>query len=84
MNATRMFMCTICAASLLIGITACERPYQRFVPLRGNDGSDILTEALDTKTGQVCITVPKTFSNTKVVADEEGAPFCVDIYNQYK
>ena len=43
------------ALCLLLSLLGCERPYQRFVPFTGDNAST----ALDTKTGQSCITLPK-------------------------
>jgi hypothetical protein len=54
---------------LLIGITGCCQCTQRFVSI--GDGSTGL--ALDTKTGQRCVTYPKKQGETWQL------PFCADL-----
>ena len=56
---------------VLIGLAGCCRPSQRFVPYEGN-----LSNALDTKTGQLCRTVPKQ--------DGDPVPSCYDLYRSWK
>jgi hypothetical protein len=61
------------AVVLLLGIAGCSRQSQRFVPFVEDD--TIL--ALDTKTGQTCV------SYKEVALDKDGTPmpYCVDLYN---
>lgn len=59
---------------LLAGISGCACMSQRFVPLE-KEGDGV---ALDTKTGQECLAVPK-----EAMADPKDTghiPFCYDLY----
>jgi uncharacterized protein YcfL len=63
----------ILAAVMLVVIVGCSRQSQRFVPFVEDD--NIL--ALDTKTGQTCV------SYKQPVLTNSGTPMpkCVDLYN---
>jgi len=66
------------ALCLLLSLLGCERPYQRFVPFTGDNAST----ALDTKTGQSCITLPK--EGFAKGSQNGNFPFCYDLYKQSK
>ena len=58
---------------VLVILTGCCRPTQRFVP------TSTIELALDSKTGQECVTYPKG-----VLAkggDLDTFPYCIDLYN---
>jgi hypothetical protein len=59
----------------LITLAGCAKPVQRFVPI-GN-GSLM---ALDTKTGQECLSISKAEVDPK---DPGTYPMCVDLYQSY-
>lgn len=78
MNARRLIVGAAWTACAALGISACERPYQRFVPFSGDNAST----ALDTKTGQSCITLPKAgFAKN---SQNGSFPFCADLYKETK
>jgi hypothetical protein len=64
--------------AMLVMTGGCERPYQRFVPFRGDNSST----ALDTKTGQACLALPK--KGIAGSAQEANFPFCYDLYKETK
>ncbi|MGC2403385.1 MAG: hypothetical protein WA510_26580 [Acidobacteriaceae bacterium] len=63
----------ILAAVLLLGIVGCSRQSQRFVPFVEDD--TIL--ALDTKTGQTCV----SYKEAAMTKGGAPMPYCVDLYN---
>ena len=63
----------ILAAVLLLGIAGCSRQSQRFVPFVEDD--TIL--ALDTKTGQTCV----SYREAALTKGGTPMPYCVDLYN---
>lgn len=75
MNARSLVTKTACAALVLLGISGCERPYQRFIPCGDN-----MNTALDTKTGQICLTWPK--KDISEGAPAASFPRCYDLYKE--
>jgi hypothetical protein len=63
----------ILAAVMLLGIVGCSRQSQRFVPFVEDD--TIL--ALDTKTGQTCV----SYKQAAYTKGGTPMPYCVDLYN---
>jgi len=61
----------------LIALAGCCRPVQRFVPT--GDGM-----ALDTKTGQQCMTIPRTADLTQQLKEGGSGVFCYDLYTGSK
>ena len=57
----------------IVTLTGCCDPTQRFVP------TSTIELALDTKTGQECITYPKGLE--LAAGDLTKFPYCIDIYN---
>jgi hypothetical protein len=62
------------AAIALAAICGCGRPVQRFVPVGDAAGAGT---ALDTKTGQLCRTLPTH-------SDSDPIPKCYDLYRGTK
>lgn len=63
---------------ILIALAGCCcHPVQRFVPT--GDGM-----ALDTKTGQQCMTIPKTADLTQQLKEGGVGVFCYDLYTGSK
>lgn len=58
---------------LLIALTGCKRPVQRFVPM-GDD------TALDTKTGRRCSPDPMLDPSRK---PQDQYPLCYDLYKEW-
>ncbi len=56
---------------VVVMLTGCCRPTQRFVP------TSTIELALDTKTGQECITYPK---GVLAKGDLDTFPYCIDLY----
>lgn len=75
----------LCCLLLLVAVCAlalkpASKPsYQRFIP-----SGDRNTFALDTKTGQLCLTVPPTVEDVAKAAHADGVPFCKDLYEESK
>jgi len=67
------------AVCILLALSGCERPYQRFIPI----SSDNSSFALDTKTGKKCLTEPAKLDLIQQ-AKETGYPFCIDLYKAAK
>ena len=67
------------AIFILLALSGCEHPYQRFIPI----SSDNSSFALDTKTGKKCLTEPAKLDLIKQ-AQEVGYPFCIDLYKEAK
>lgn len=65
----------------LSSLPGCERSSQRFIPLRDAGGSDSLDLALDTVTGQTCISASKERFDK---SNSPDTPFCTDLYRQSK
>jgi hypothetical protein len=63
----------ILVAVLLVTIVGCSRQSQRFVPFVEDD--NIL--ALDTKTGQTCV----SYKQAALTKGGTPMPYCVDLYN---
>jgi len=63
----------ILAGVMLLGIAGCSAQSQRFVPFVEDD--TIL--ALDTKTGQTCV----SYKETALPKGGTPMPYCVDLYN---
>jgi hypothetical protein len=61
------------ASVMLATIVGCSRQPQRFVPFVEDD--TIL--ALDTKTGQTCV----SYKQTTITASGTPMPYCVDLYD---
>jgi hypothetical protein len=70
----------VCSGVLIgFAVSGCERPYQRFIPISGDNSSF----ALDTKTGKKCLTEPVKLDLIQQ-AKETGYPFCIDLYKAAK
>jgi hypothetical protein len=69
----------ILALFLLTVMMGCGHSFQRFVPIPG--GGTLM--ALDTKTGQECLIVPKDSGQTQTQGLEKY-PFCVDLFESSK
>jgi len=67
------------AVCITLALSGCEHPYQRFIPISGDNSSF----ALDTKTGKKCLTEPAKLDLIKQ-AQEVGYPFCLDLYKEAK
>jgi hypothetical protein len=61
------------AAFILLAMVGCSRQSQRFVPFVEDD--TIL--ALDTKTGQTCV----SYKQASMPKGGTPMPYCVDLYN---
>lgn len=67
------------AVCILLALSGCEHPYQRFIPI----SSDNTSFALDTKTGKKCLTEPVKLDLIQQ-AKETGYHFCIDLYKETK
>jgi hypothetical protein len=63
----------IFAAVMLLAIVGCSRQSQRFIPFV--EDNTIL--ALDTQTGQTCV----TYKQTTLQDARTPIPYCMDLYN---
>ena len=68
---TVLFVALVCSFALV----GSSNSYQRFVPFPATEETSITNLALDTKTGQACVTTPKE--------SENKLPNCVDLAKQW-
>jgi predicted small lipoprotein YifL len=64
------------AATLLLAIAGCSQSSPQFLPFGDNDS----TVALDTATGQTCVSYQKP-ATAKGGTNVTGMPYCFDLYS---
>ena len=64
------------AALLLLTIAGCSQSSPQFLPFGDNDS----TVALDTETGQTCVSYQKV-ATAKGGTNVTGVPYCFDLYS---
>jgi len=67
------YLCLV-SICLLVLICGCGKPVHRFLPIGESGGAF----ALDTKTGQRCLIIPKGMVSGG--NNSESGPYCYDLY----